>query len=315
MPRGYEYDDDDENRRRLGQSTTVNQQGLGGNVSGTVNVNAPAQPDDEPAGQPPPMQNDRGGTTVLDGEEGSGGGGSLYGATDEDVGFTQQEMAPVPEDLDDVAARWNRGYLENGPADTTDEEAFINERIRDELGQNLVGQRARMGRAGFGSSGALAALESDAMRQANLDAQGQIYDTREREQNQAFDQGIGVQQIDIAQQDAAARLAQAQAEAAAIQALLDAPQPGEIPDVHDDEDRQDYTQGRSTWDYSQIDENGVPGSENEPYLGTQAEKDDMEEAGYVFEGPIEDSGPWNEGSLYRDQDGNYWYFDDDPGQG
>lgn len=79
------------------------------------------------------------------------------------------------------------GYDEG---DTGDEEAYIEKRIADQLGQQLVGSRASMGRAGFGSSGALYGMEGDQMRQANLDAEGRIYDVREREQNQAFDRNM-----------------------------------------------------------------------------------------------------------------------------
>lgn len=79
------------------------------------------------------------------------------------------------------------GYKEG---DTGDEEAYIEKRIADQLGQQLVGSRASMGRAGFGSSGALYGMEGDQMRQANLDAEGRIYDVREREQNQAFDRNM-----------------------------------------------------------------------------------------------------------------------------
>lgn len=79
------------------------------------------------------------------------------------------------------------GYDEG---DTGDEEAYIEKRVADQLGQQLVGSRASMGRAGFGSSGALYGMEGDQMRQANLDAEGRIYDVREREQNQAFDRNM-----------------------------------------------------------------------------------------------------------------------------
>lgn len=79
------------------------------------------------------------------------------------------------------------GYDEG---DTGDEEAYIEKRVADRLGQQLVGSRASMGRAGFGSGGGLYAMEGDQMRQANLDAEGRIYDVREREQNQAFDRNM-----------------------------------------------------------------------------------------------------------------------------
>lgn len=91
----------------------------------------------------------------------------------------------------DAASRKNiMNLLGYDEGDTGDEERYIEQRVADRLGQQLVGSRASMGRAGFGSSGALYGMEGDQRRQANLDAEGRIYDVREREQNQAFDRNM-----------------------------------------------------------------------------------------------------------------------------
>lgn len=112
------------------------------------------------------------------------------------------------------------GGTEPSLTDTTDEEALVNQKILDQLGGDIVSQRARMGRAGFGASGALAALEGDTMRKANQDASSSIYDIREREQNQA--QQFGAQDIglSIQAQEAAAREAEALANHDLINSLL-----------------------------------------------------------------------------------------------
>jgi hypothetical protein len=139
------------------------------------------------------------------------------------------EIESVPGSLsttDELSEDFNRSYLTGEGQDTADEEAYINQRILDQLGQQQVASRARMGRAGFGSSGALAAMEGDQMRQANLDAEGRVYDVREREQNQTFDQGMGAQQMDINQRDQAASEAHDKAVMDAINAMLNG---GEAP--------------------------------------------------------------------------------------
>jgi len=92
-------------------------------------------------------------------------------------------------EMNDAVRQYTMGLLDPANSDTGDEEAYINQRVRDGLGAQQVEARSRMGRAGFGASGALAGIEGDQQRQANLDAEGRIYDVREREQNQAFDFG------------------------------------------------------------------------------------------------------------------------------
>jgi len=143
------------------------------------------------------------------------------------------DYAPPPPSEDpfgDAAADFNMSYLEGGMDDTAAEEALAREEVARTLGQGLVDQRARMGRAGFGASGALAGMEADAMRAAQLDVANRISGVREREQQQAYERGLGVQEMDISQQEAANREAMLQAQLDYLKATLgggDAGTPGQ----------------------------------------------------------------------------------------
>ena len=81
--------------------------------------------------------------------------------------------------------------------DTTEAEDLIRELMQRQLGAQQVGQRASMGRAGFGSSGALAAMEGDAQQQAALGAQREILGLRRTEDQRAFDNAQDAAGTDI----------------------------------------------------------------------------------------------------------------------
>ena len=73
-----------------------------------------------------------------------------------------------------------------GPRDTTDDEAAINERVmRDMLG-GLVDNQARMGAMGFGSSGALVGMDADIRSQAAAQALDEILGVRQDARDEAF---------------------------------------------------------------------------------------------------------------------------------
>lgn len=74
-----------------------------------------------------------------------------------------------------------------GDVDTTEQEDLIRQMIEGKTGESLVDQRARMGRAGFGASGAMGAIEGDVMRQAGQAASGDILDLRRNEEQRSFD--------------------------------------------------------------------------------------------------------------------------------
>jgi hypothetical protein len=136
---------------------------------------------------------------------------NLYG--EEPEGDSKKEdlkdakAAAAADPFGDAAEDFNMSYLTGEQDDLAADEALAREEVANQLGQGLVDMRARMGRAGNASSGAMAALEADAMRAAQMDVARQLIEGREREQQQTYDRGIGVQGMDIAQQEAANRAA------------------------------------------------------------------------------------------------------------
>jgi hypothetical protein len=100
----------------------------------------------------------------------------------------EQPAAPATQDdLDAMIRSFVEDRLRSaGNVDTTEQEALIRQQMEGKLGSSLVDQRARMGRAGFGASGATAALESDARTAASREALDQILGLRSSEEQRAF---------------------------------------------------------------------------------------------------------------------------------
>lgn len=80
---------------------------------------------------------------------------------------------------------------------TAEEEALIRELMQDKVGQGLVEQRARMGRAGFGASGALAAMESDVRRQAGQQATQETLAIRRQAEQEAINNALRAVGVDV----------------------------------------------------------------------------------------------------------------------
>ena len=74
-----------------------------------------------------------------------------------------------------------------GNVDTKAEEDLINEQMNDRIGAALVDQRASMGRSGFGSSGAMAAMEGDTQRTARQQGLEDVLGLRRTEDQRATD--------------------------------------------------------------------------------------------------------------------------------
>lgn len=91
-----------------------------------------------------------------------------------------------------------------GKVNTAEEEALIRQQMQGELGQSLVDQRARMGRAGFGASGAMGAIEGDVRRAAEMDALDQILGLRRTEEQRAIDNAFGAVGVETGMRSAAA---------------------------------------------------------------------------------------------------------------
>ncbi len=121
--------------------------------------------------------------------------GNTYAGEDppENLGEPDAPLPPPGEDPRDAyadASRFNSKYV-TGSGDSLEEENALRQQLVEQmLGQSQVNARAGMGRAGFGASGALSALEGDQTRQAQLELANQMIGSREREQNQSFEQGL-----------------------------------------------------------------------------------------------------------------------------
>lgn len=81
--------------------------------------------------------------------------------------------------------------------DTSEEEALIRQLMQDQIGQGLVEQRARMGRAGFGASGALAAMEGDVRRQAGQQATQETLALRRQAEQEAIQNALNAIGVDV----------------------------------------------------------------------------------------------------------------------
>ena len=114
-----------------------------------------------------------------------------------DAGGTKKKDTS-DEALDNALRALNLSRIQGASnVDTTEAEDLIRELMQRQLGAQQVGQRASMGRAGFGSSGALAAMEGDAQQQAALGAQREILDLRRTEDQRAFDNAQDAAGTDI----------------------------------------------------------------------------------------------------------------------
>ena len=107
----------------------------------------------------------------------------------------EEERPKTNEDFDKAASDMLLNEINQaGNVDTKAEEALINEQMNDRIGAALVDQRASMGRSGFGSSGALAAMEGDTQRTARQQGLEDVLGLRRTEDQRATDnarQAIG----------------------------------------------------------------------------------------------------------------------------
>jgi len=146
---------------------------------------------------------------------GSGAGGQQRG----DQGNPLPPGTNPQPTLDQMIEDWVRSQLGAQP-DTSQEEALIKEMMGDQIGAGRVGNRASMGRAGFGSSGAEAAIGNDIEHQVRQHALEQVLGVRRDASQQGIDNALSAAGLDIQERDAAIRQKQADAQFAALQALL-----------------------------------------------------------------------------------------------
>lgn len=148
-------------------------------------------PYDQYAGGAPPPSGESGRTEVY-----TGPGGEDIEEPEMEVGAPS---AMSNEAYDEQVRLLMQDLLrgEGMDVNTAEEEALIRELMQDRLGQGLVEQRARMGRAGFGSSGALAAIEGDVRRQAGQQAAQETLALRRQAEKEAIENALRSIGVDI----------------------------------------------------------------------------------------------------------------------
>lgn len=154
-----------------------------------------------------------GGYSTWTGEAGAGGGGTTYSSdaevpAEDGSGGNTGEKDPyvgAPSDFDEAAEQFNWSLLDDAlqGVDTTEEEAQMQAQQDRMMGQQLMNQRAAAGASGMGESGAMMAMEgglrSDAARQLGLD----VSQLRRHEKQQAIENAMKAQGIDIEKMKAA----------------------------------------------------------------------------------------------------------------
>jgi hypothetical protein len=127
-------------------------------------------------------------------------------AAREEEARRQQREESVFDDVNknvsnDTLDQQIRGLIENlisgKGASTESEEALIRQLMEDRIGAGLVEQRARMGRAGFGASGALAAMEGDVRRQAAQGATQETLAVRRQAEQDAINRALEAIGVDV----------------------------------------------------------------------------------------------------------------------
>jgi hypothetical protein len=98
---------------------------------------------------------------------------------------------PVPgymsQETDQLAEDALRELLGAGPRDTGEDEAYIREMLASTVGKGQADLNARMGAAGFGTSGALGAMSSDFRADAARKAAGEVMGVRQGARDEWLD--------------------------------------------------------------------------------------------------------------------------------
>ena len=141
----------------------------------------------------------------------------------------EEERPKTNEDFDKAASNMLYNEINQaGNVDTKAEEDLINEQMNDRIGAALVDQRASMGRSGFGSSGAMAAMEGDTQRTARQQGLEDVLGLRRTEDQRATDNATKAIDSELSMRK--------QAEAEAKQAALLAEIEKGNKDINDDDD-------------------------------------------------------------------------------
>lgn len=131
---------------------------------------------------------------------GRGGGGSFDGSGN----FVRGTPAPATSDnIDQMIRDRVAGELGAGKPDTAAQEALIRQQQDAAIGSGAVNARARAGRGGFESSGAIMGIEGDIERQARAAATEQTLGVQDRARQEQFDRQQSVIDSELALRDSA----------------------------------------------------------------------------------------------------------------
>lgn len=126
------------------------------------------------------------------------------GSLNPDGSVTRGTPAPATSDsIDQMIRDRVAGELGSKTRDTSAEEALIRQQQDAAIGSGAVNARARAGRGGFESSGALMGLEGDIERQARAAATGQTLDVQDKARQEQFDRQQSVIDSELALRDSA----------------------------------------------------------------------------------------------------------------
>lgn len=107
---------------------------------------------------------------------------------------SHREMMDHDPTNDEAADDRINDLLTGGPRDTSEDEALIRQLMLEQAGAGQADLNARLGAAGFGTSGALGTMTSDLRQQAALKAARDIMDVRQTARDDHFrDVGLGLE--------------------------------------------------------------------------------------------------------------------------
>ncbi len=228
---------------------------------------------------------------------------------------------PQPNDIQTLLDEYIKQQIRAGlgTPDTSEQEALIRELTQQKAGKDLANGAASMGRAGFASSGASAAMGSDIRRAAGQAAAQEIFGVRNDERDRATANANAAAGIKNAEEQAANQGTLLDTNLQVIKSLLGdsgggdplAPPDAAPRDQNDDghtssaesaaannadreaarEKRQAFVESHESADLGAghglrnpdgTKGDDIPGHANNPYVTTTAERRQMEESGFEF---------------------------------
>jgi hypothetical protein len=229
-----------------------------------------------------------------------------------DAAKRQKEQSRASEQTPDLEDLYSQAIRDLLQSDLGSARGALSDELKAQNAEALATQDARMGLAGAGLSGAAGAAR---MSEARKNARNEVltmneFDRAEKQDRLAAIQaGIAGKNAENEQIAFDAALKQAEIE---LGEDLNGDGRVEKDKAASEDEIKDYIDGlaESTWDYSWFDKNTGPGTKEEPYNVSSGERDEMEAMGFEFTPVEQQTGPFTSVTLYKDQYGNYYFFNE-----